>query len=264
MSVLMPGDINVASTGESSRYPEPLSMLPEVDQGSEPKIASDGAGAPSPHKDSDPARLSSHREELKRQDSSQPEVKSAWTFLLDSAEECDQIKTGKWKGELDNILVFAGLFSTVVTGFTVESFSWLQEDPADTTNRLLLQMSAQMASFSTSPGFINSTAPPAPQNITSTVFQPDSTDVTINMLWFLSLTLSLLAAFFSIAVQQWLRALPLPGHLPVLDSIRLWEYRTDQLVLWQLPNIIILLPVSLQVSVVLFLTGLYQLLRSLN
>ncbi|EKM53976.1 uncharacterized protein PHACADRAFT_209808 [Phanerochaete carnosa HHB-10118-sp] len=262
--------IDGATIEEPSRDAEPVSMTKVYPNPLESKSPAAGESeVPLPSDDAlvsaGSERNNPPREEPKRQDSSQQETKSAWTFLLDSAQEYDQDKIGKWRGEMDNLLVFAGLFSAVVTGFTVESMSWLQEDPTDTTNRLLVQMSAQMASFSVSPGYINSTAAPASSQIlSSSTFQPAGIDVTINMLWFLSLTLSLLAAFFAIAVQQWLRALPLPHHLPVMESIQLWECRTEDLIRWQLPNVIILLPVTLQLSVVLFLAGLYHLLRTLS
>lgn len=81
------------------------------------------------------------------------------------------------------------------------------------------------------------------------------------MLWILSLTLSLLAAFFAIAAQQWLRAFPLPQDLSIEDSLFLRQRRNKSLIVWQVPNIITLLPVMLQVAVVMFLVGLYLLLK---
>ncbi|GJE97375.1 hypothetical protein PsYK624_135910 [Phanerochaete sordida] len=199
-----------------------------------------------------------------RQGGTAPEVKKGWPFLLDSAQKHDSAKIERWKAELDNLLVFAGLFSGVLTAYTIESYSWLREDPTATTNRILLLMSAQLASFSTSPGFVNSTAPSAAQVVNSFVFQPDRNDVVINTLWFISLVFSLLASFFAIAAQQWIRALPLPEHLPIMHSIRLWERRHEQLIAWQLPNVIMILPVFLQIAVVMFIVGLYYLLRSLS
>lgn len=84
------------------------------------------------------------------------------------------------------------------------------------------------------------------------------------MLWVLSLTLSLVAAFFAIAVQQWLRAFPLPRSLSVQDAVRLRHSRFSGLIRWQVPDVITLLPVLLQVAVVFFLVGLYLLLRKIN
>ncbi|EEB99793.1 hypothetical protein MPER_00435, partial [Moniliophthora perniciosa FA553] len=45
-----------------------------------------------------------------------------------------------WRDDIDTLLVFAGLFSAVVTAFAIESYQWLDEDPADTTVALLTQL----------------------------------------------------------------------------------------------------------------------------
>uniref|UniRef100_A0A0W0FP02 DUF6535 domain-containing protein n=1 Tax=Moniliophthora roreri TaxID=221103 RepID=A0A0W0FP02_MONRR len=52
-----------------------------------------------------------------------------------------------WKEDVDTLLVFAGLFSAVVTAFTTESYQWLVEDPANITVVLLTQISMQTASL---------------------------------------------------------------------------------------------------------------------
>ncbi|GJE95076.1 hypothetical protein PsYK624_112550 [Phanerochaete sordida] len=191
----------------------------------------------------------------------QRDVTAGWMYLLSAGQDYDQEKIEKWKPELDNLLVFAGLFSGVVTAFSLEAYSWLSPNPTDTTNQLLLQISAQLASFSMNPGFANSTAPIA---VIPSSFTPDHTDVLINMLWFLSLTFSLIAVFFTIAAQQWIRALPIPRHIPLEDSVRLWLNRRTNFIGFQVPNIIIMLPVLLQIAVILFLVGLYCLLQTLN
>lgn len=126
---------------------------------------------------------------------------------------------------------------------------------------ILGHISLQLASFSVGEGFVNSTIPPLPP---PPPFVPDRNDVIINMLWFLSLTLSILASFFTIAVQQWLRAYLLPSHLSTRDSLRLWSGRSSLLYWCQVPAIITFLPIILQIAVVLFLLGVYFLLRGLS
>ncbi|EEB91570.1 hypothetical protein MPER_10048 [Moniliophthora perniciosa FA553] len=49
-----------------------------------------------------------------------------------------------WKEYIHTLLVFAGLFSAVLTAFLIESYQWLLEDPADTTVALLTQISMQL------------------------------------------------------------------------------------------------------------------------
>lgn len=107
---------------------------------------------------------------------------------------------------------------------------------------------------------VNSTfrpSPPAP-------FEADEEAVFINVLWMTSLTLSLMAAFWTIAVQQWLRQFPLPRETTVRESVRLRQLRYDGLMSWRVPAIVSILPLCMQVSVLLFLIGLLLYLRSLN
>ncbi|KAJ3557309.1 hypothetical protein NM688_g1543 [Phlebia brevispora] len=187
-----------------------------------------------------------------------------WETTRDTIKEQDQVDIDNWKDELNNLLVFAGLFSAVVTAFTVESYTWLQQDSGDATNTFLAHISLQISSFTTTPSFVNSSAPALPfQNVTS-AFTPPAIAVPVNTLWVLSLTLSLLSAFFAIAVQQWLRQLRLPADIPARRAVELLALRADGLKTWQVPGIISFLPLLLQVAVVLFLIGLLILLRSLN
>lgn len=152
------------------------------------------------------------------------------------------------------------MFSAVVTTFAAESYQLLQEDPADRSAELLERISLQLASFTLAPGFVNATQALTPLP----VFQPDPVNSAINALWFLSLTLSLLAAFFAIAAQQWLRSLPLPRHLSLTNTMRLRQARHEALIVCQIPQIISFLPVTLQLAVVMFLVGLYLFLRTLE
>lgn len=138
----------------------------------------------------------------------------------------------------------------------------LQEDNGEKSARLLEQISLQLSSFRVDAQFVNSTTP-LDASI-SAPFEPDGQAVQINILWIASLTLTLMASFFTIAAQQWLRCIPLPPHLTVREAIRLRQFRQDGLVRWKVPTIISLLPVVVQISVVLFLVGLLLLLDAIN
>ena len=88
-----------------------------------------------------------------------------------------------------------------MTAFSAESYTRLEQDPADRSAAVLEMISLQLSSFSVNSVFINSTAPPH----TSLHFEVSTADVAINILWFLSLTLSLMTALFAILVQQWIQ-----------------------------------------------------------
>ena len=152
----------------------------------------------------------------------------------------------------------------MLTAFVIESYQLLQPDSANTTNQLLSQISAQLSSFTVTPSFVNATFSLPSTIPESAGFRPSSTDVNINLLWFLSLTLSLVTAFFTIAAQQWLRSLSLPRQLSVSNAVRLQQCHRRNMSFYQISNIITLLPVLLQIAVVLFLIGLYFFLNNLN
>lgn len=93
---------------------------------------------------------------------------------------------------------------------------------------------------------------------------PAPSSIRINILWFLSLGLSLTASLLAIIVQQWLREYRLPGHLSTRERVRLRQLRYEALFDWSVPGIVSLLPVLLQAALILFLTGLSYLLFTLD
>ncbi|THG92464.1 hypothetical protein EW026_g8447 [Hermanssonia centrifuga] len=102
------------------------------------------------------------------------EKPDGWKVLLGAMEQSDQKTLDRWKAEMDNLLIFAGLLSAVVTAFTVESYQWLRDDPAATSVVLLAQISDKMTSFSVAAGFINSTEPNPRPIDTSSFAVPDA------------------------------------------------------------------------------------------
>ncbi|KAJ3557306.1 hypothetical protein NM688_g1540 [Phlebia brevispora] len=192
------------------------------------------------------------------------EKEEAWETVVDTLKERERGTTDSWKDELNNLLIFAGLFSAIVTAFTIVSLAWLQQDPGDATNIFLAYFSLQFSSFVVAPGHVNSSSPALPlQNVTSS-FVPPPYAIPVNALWVLSLTLSLISAFFAIAVQQWLRQLQLPPGISLQKAAQLLSLRFDGMMAWQVPGVIALLPLLLQIAVVLFLAGLFTLFRALN
>ncbi|KAJ3552350.1 hypothetical protein NM688_g4192 [Phlebia brevispora] len=184
-----------------------------------------------------------------------------WNMVLEAMTNYDEKMVGDWKDDLQNLLVFAGLFSGVVSSFALESYGWLQEDSGDTSARLLAQISQQLTSFAVTPNFLNSTAVPTPAE----PFAPSRVAVVINTLWVLSLALALIAALFAIVVQQWLREYLAPArYMSVRERVRLRQLRYQSLLSWGVPQIVSILPILIQISLVLFLVGLLYLLETTN
>ncbi|KAF8599526.1 hypothetical protein BDV93DRAFT_419765, partial [Ceratobasidium sp. AG-I] len=169
-----------------------------------------------------------------------------WKLYLDEAEEYDQeLVTGR-HASLDVLLLFAALFSAILTAFLIESKNLLQQDPADTTAALLLLIAQhQIGSALESSALV---APPT--------FSPAISSLWINGLWFVSLALSLAAALVAMLSKEWLTAYtssrPRPPHTHAL----LRQARLNGLNDWWALHIIALLPTLLHLSLLLFAIGL--------
>ena len=156
-----------------------------------------------------------------------------------------------------------------MTGFAATSLTALQPAGPDPwlQVQLLAQISTQLSSFSINTDFLNSTNPPNPTLVVPT---PPSTtpplQVQINVLWLLSLAISLVASLFAVVVQQWLREYLITGNaaVSIRQRIRLRQLRYQALFDWGVPQIVWILPVLLQLALVLFLSGLCLLINSLN
>ncbi|KAI0631987.1 hypothetical protein C8Q77DRAFT_892221 [Trametes polyzona] len=173
----------------------------------------------------------------------------------------------RWNSEIDTYLVYAGLFSAILTAFNVQSYLLLQQAPPDPTLAVLQQISLQLSSFSTSipPTFINSTYPALGPGSSPSDSPTTLSAVWLNTLWFSSLILSLSSASVGIMVKQWVNEYNsgiASGTSRAIAQLR--QYRLNGLIGWHVRHIVMAIPILLQVSLGLFLAGLLVLLWTLN
>ncbi|KAI0752717.1 hypothetical protein C8Q80DRAFT_1302830 [Daedaleopsis nitida] len=186
----------------------------------------------------------------------------AWAACAKALREYDEDMIQDWKEEIDTLLVFAGLFSAVVTAFNIESYQLLQQQPEDAVVTILAQISAQLSSFSVDQQSINTTIP---ANVTDVPpFRPSTFAVRLNALWFSSLVCGLLSASLGLLVKQWLREYLAGSSNVSRESIRIRQFRYEGLRKWHVPLIILCLPILLQAALVLFLVGLLDFLWNLH
>ena len=111
---------------------------------------------------------------------------------------------------------------------------------------------------------MNSTiAPLSLQDITSG-FKPSRTTANVSTLWFLSLTLSFSAVLIGILCLQWVREYQRNVPRSFREGLEFRQIRFEGLIGWKVPQIISILPLMLQFSVVLFFAGLFDLLWDRN
>lgn len=120
--------------------------------------------------------------------------------------------------------------------------------------QLLTQIAAQTGSYTISGSFVNATVSMAP----GTNFHAAAIDLRVNILWFISLVLSLTSASFGILIKQWLREYKTVDarYAQMRARLRIRQFRYPGLTKWKVFELAALLPLLIQAALALFLVGL--------
>ncbi|KAK1233515.1 hypothetical protein PQX77_003326 [Marasmius sp. AFHP31] len=185
-----------------------------------------------------------------------PQTGDCWKECLKKVDESDADRCKGWREDIDTLLVFAGLFSAVVTAFTVESYQWLDTDPEDATAEVLIHIVNHLNLG------LNASLP----TTLPSEFGPPASSIRINICWFLSLTISLTAVIIGILCKQWIREhrRSPAKHASHRDTLLLRQMRYQSLQQWGVSGMAHTLPLLLESALVLFFLGVLDLLWSLN
>ncbi|KAF8258677.1 hypothetical protein EI94DRAFT_1620655, partial [Lactarius quietus] len=182
-----------------------------------------------------------------------------WSLHLGEAKSHDEARIHSLKNDMDSVLIFAGLFSAALTSFLSGSTNNLQVDPAQQmvyyqqqNVALLAQISKQMSSIA--PQVSIPSAPPLPYP----AFSPNSSEVRVNVFWYMSLIFSLSAALLATLVQQWVRDYMrvFQQYNNPLKSARLRQYLYEGVEGRYMPRVARSVPALVHVSLILFFLGL--------
>ncbi|KAJ4466183.1 hypothetical protein C8R41DRAFT_803440, partial [Lentinula lateritia] len=171
---------------------------------------------------------------------------------LDEAEIFDDDMIRGFRETIDSLLVFAALFSGVVTSFVIATISALQPDYSQITAVLLVEQ-VQILRAAGNATAINA-IPKSTVDLQNVSVATD--DLWINGLFLASLSLALATALLSVLVKQWLQAYSsiLAGSAKQKALIRQFRYAGFEK--WKVPEIVGILPLILHTSLALFLIGL--------
>ncbi|KAF8594040.1 hypothetical protein BDV93DRAFT_482106, partial [Ceratobasidium sp. AG-I] len=168
-----------------------------------------------------------------------------WKSYKTEAQDCDDELVDRQHKNIDVMLVFAALFSAILTSFLLDSKSMLQPDPSDITAMLLTRIAQRLESPN---------SPPPP--VEMPVFKPSIAAWWINGLWFTSLGLSLVASLLAMLAKEWLMTFassrPRAARSYTIDR----QARLDALSSWGALLMVDLLPLFLHVALLLFSLGL--------
>ncbi|KAJ7653974.1 hypothetical protein DFH06DRAFT_520443 [Mycena polygramma] len=180
-----------------------------------------------------------------------------WAVYVSEAEKYDRALVESWKSDMEGLLIFAALFSSILTAFIIESYQSLNPDSGDLTVHLLVQISQQLAASANGTAF---TVPPP------TTFSPNVSSIICNALWFTSLGFSLACALVATFVQQWSRDFLHKTDMHSAPAIRarIFSYLYYGLKRFQMHTVVEIIPLLLHGSLILFFGGLVAFLIPVN
>ncbi|KAJ7455491.1 hypothetical protein FB451DRAFT_1143803 [Mycena latifolia] len=176
-----------------------------------------------------------------------------WAIYISEAEKYDRALVESWKSDMEGLLIFAALFSAVLTAFIIESYKSLTPDSGDLTVQLLEQISQQLATSANGSTFS------FPR---SRSFAPLASSLICNGMWFVSLACALVATF----VQQWTRDFLHRTNMRSAPIIRahIFSYLYYGLRRFQMHTVVETIPLLLHGSLLLFFSGLVAFLVPVN
>ena len=200
-----------------------------------------------------------------------------WTEYLNVVEDYDKRLTDGWKDDANSVLVFVsphlqvqvsipmtigktGLFSATVAAFIIASYPQLSPDTGTRTVFLLEQLSQQFS------GFVNGTYV-QPKSYPSS--PPNTSIIYVNVLWILSLLVSITSALFATLMLQWARVYVEltsgPGLMNVpSDRARIRSVLFLGSVKYPIQSVMEVVSVLLHLSVFLFYIGLVVFFFTIN
>ncbi|KAJ7586330.1 hypothetical protein C8J56DRAFT_719033, partial [Mycena floridula] len=171
-----------------------------------------------------------------------------WEVYLDESESYDEDMLRSFRDTIDALLVFAALFSGVVTTLLVQTSQAFQPDYAQITTLLLIEQ-IQLLRAAGNTSAINA----VPSSLDrQQAAAGTNTDIWITALFIASLSLSLATALLSVLIKQCLQAYSAVTQGSAMQRALIRQFRITGLKNWKVPEIIGVLPLILHASLVAF------------
>ncbi|CAE6473726.1 unnamed protein product [Rhizoctonia solani] len=178
-----------------------------------------------------------------------------WKTYVREADQVDEEKVDGWNKSMDVILIFAALFSAISTAFVIESYKNLKPDPADISAQTLLTISQTLAAITNGSRPTGTQLSPETQ-VDDPPFSASWSAVCVNVLWLLSLSLSVAVSLISMLAKEWcLKFMSNRTGPPGLQARRR-QQRWEKLVSWKMEEVLMILPSLIHLSLLLFAIGL--------
>ncbi|KAG9007237.1 hypothetical protein FRB93_008060 [Tulasnella sp. JGI-2019a] len=183
-----------------------------------------------------------------------------WTNYDNLTKKYDEDTMGRLNSNLENVLIFAGLFSGVNSAFIILVLSGFIINPVNDTNTILTETNALLRIL-----VPNSDTITLPDIVRSSPVSTSASAVRQLCIFFASLSISLAAAFGAVLAKQWLQFYEHTGELVRADIKG--QSRTERYYgaeSWGLRLVVESMPTLLLVSLALFLGALVDYLWTIS
>ncbi|CAK5263557.1 unnamed protein product [Mycena citricolor] len=189
-----------------------------------------------------------------------------WSAYISEAQNYDQGLLEGWRSEMDGMLIFAGLFSGVITTFIIDSYKTLNPDSGSQTVVLLSQTVALLGQISVQLAHMNNGTLTTDALPPAAAFSPPVSSLVCNVLWFTSLALSLSSALVATLVKQWAQEYQHRTSMFSSPSVRahVYMYLFHGLQRFNMHTVVGVPPLLLHASLLLFFAGLVAFLVPIN
>ncbi|KAG8749060.1 hypothetical protein FRC14_001715 [Serendipita sp. 396] len=171
------------------------------------------------------------------------EARTVWSYYDEKGHHFDADLVGDSNNTVEVLLIFAGLFSAVVSAFISQTYPMLKPDPVDTLGLMLQELRK-------------------PGSVPEQHFVIPAYAVRVNCFLFAGLFVSMIVALLSILVKQWTRSYQ--RHLAGISSphlrARIRHFRYYGVKRWHLAGIVGLLSIFMHFALFVSAVGIIDLL----
>ncbi|CAE6384385.1 unnamed protein product [Rhizoctonia solani] len=184
-----------------------------------------------------------------------------WKVYVKETDDWDEELVRGWNKSLDVTLVFAALFSAILTAFLIESSSRLREGSDDQMSKTLVVMSRTLYALA------NGTLP---EQVTfdqinqETSFTPSNVAVLVSTLWYLSLSLSVATSFLAMLGKNWCHSFMSGRTGHACMQARRRQQKWTMIERWRMREFLAMLPSLIHLALLLFSIGLCIYVWELN
>ncbi|QRV94412.1 transmembrane protein [Ceratobasidium sp. AG-Ba] len=175
-----------------------------------------------------------------------------WKTYVREADRWDKEMVDGRNSSLDVLLIFAALFSAISTAFIIESLGDLKSDPAERSADTLFTISQQLNFIATGQ---QNTSPPSLAS-TSDTFTPSYSAVVVNILWLLSLSLSVAVSLIAMLAKEWCYKFMTGRSGPTYNQARRRQQKWDGIEKWKMQEMLSYLPGLMHCALLFFAVGL--------